>query len=61
MTLQDQLTVIDETIAKLEGRRTEIINRMDLSSRQHAVNVIVFPNRTAVVETTYSAGRHVWL
>ncbi len=63
MTLNDELTVIDETIAELEGRRTELINRMDLSGRRRpkaGKNVIEFPKRPAVVEASYQGARHVW-
>jgi tetrahydromethanopterin S-methyltransferase subunit B len=60
MTLNDELTVIDETIAELEGRRTEIINRMDLTGRTQTGNVITFPARQGVVATSYSTPRHVW-
>ena len=61
MTLNDELTVIDEALAELEGRRTAIINRMDASSRpQVGKNVIVFPNRPSVIETSYKGARYVW-
>jgi hypothetical protein len=60
MTLNDELTVIDETIAELERRRTEIINRMDLTGRTQAGNVITFPKRPGVVAASYTTPRHVW-
>jgi hypothetical protein len=60
MTLNDELIVLDETIAELEGRHTEIINRMDFPAQPQAANVIRFPARTAVAETTYGTARHVW-
>jgi len=63
MTLNDELIVIDETIAELEGRRTELINRMDLRGRRRPAadkNVIEFPNGSSVVEARYHDARHVW-
>jgi hypothetical protein len=65
MTLNDELLVIDETIAELEGRRTEIINRMEVSGRPKttvaaATNLLSFPTPPAVVVTSYRAARHPW-
>jgi len=61
MTLNDELAVIDETIAELEDRRTEIIHRLEVSARATAAgNLLQFPNRPAVVVTSYGAPRHVW-
>jgi hypothetical protein len=61
MTLDDELNVIDATIAELEERRTNIIHRMEASARATATgNLLQFPNRPAVVATSYGAPRHVW-
>jgi 5,10-methylene-tetrahydrofolate dehydrogenase/methenyl tetrahydrofolate cyclohydrolase len=66
MTINDELNVIDETIAELEGRRIEIINRMEVSGRPRAAamvssaNVVEFPTRPSVVVSSYSNARHVW-
>jgi hypothetical protein len=64
MTLNDELLVIDETIAELEGRRTEIINRMEVSGWPHSTmrtsNLLAFPSQPAVVVTSYRAARHPW-
>jgi hypothetical protein len=54
MTLNDELNVIDETIAELEGRRAEIINRITDrvsdadSSHQDSAKILSFPNRVRV-------------
>jgi hypothetical protein len=54
MTLNDELNVLDETIAELEGRRTELINRIAnrVSDRgslgRGSSNVLDFPNRIRV-------------
>jgi hypothetical protein len=61
MTLDDELNVIDATIAELEECRTNIIHRMEASARATATgNLLQFPNRPAVVATSYGAPRHVW-
>jgi hypothetical protein len=66
MTLNDELLVIDETISELETRRTQIIHLMEANSRSAAAaaktgtNIINFPARATVVETGYSASRHIW-
>ncbi len=63
MTLNDELEVIDETIAELESRRIEIINRMESvkvePSSNRDRNVLQFP-RSSVVASTYTTARHVW-
>jgi hypothetical protein len=54
MTLDDELNVLDETIAELEGRRTELINRITnrvsdrASSGRGSSNVLDFPTRIRV-------------
>jgi hypothetical protein len=64
MTLNDELDVIDETIAELEGRRTDIINRMEVAGRPRTISssnkVLSFPARSEVVVTSYKSARHVW-
>jgi hypothetical protein len=69
MTLNDELLVIDETIAELDGRRTEIINRMEMTGRSRrpraaamatSANVLAFPARPSVLVSSYKAARHVW-
>lgn len=69
MTSKDELTIIDEAIAELEERRTEIINRMGENDRPKVTtgdasvapaNVIMFPSRPSVIETTYNTPRHIW-
>jgi hypothetical protein len=62
MTLGDQLEVVDETIAQLERRRTEIIHRMyDANAPASAVgNLLQFPNRASVVVASYGTPRHAW-
>ena len=61
MTLNDELTVIDQTISELEGRRTEIINNMDAPT---GPNIIQFPRQLGMVrvETYRGSGtrRHIW-
>lgn len=64
MTLNDELTVIDETISELEGRRTEIINRMAVTLQVTGTGgskVIPFPSKPRVTVRKYtgSAG-HIW-
>jgi hypothetical protein len=68
MTLNDELQVIDETLSELEGRRTEIINRMEVTGRSRrrtravatAANVIAFPARSSVLVVSYKDSRHAW-
>jgi hypothetical protein len=63
MTLNDELQVIDETLAELENRRIEIINQMERVKVERSANrdtkVIQFP-RLSVTVSTYRAARHVW-
>jgi hypothetical protein len=63
MTLNDELTIIDETLAELEGRRVEIINHMKIVTERvdHRGNleIIPFPKHDVQV-ATYSVPRHVW-
>jgi hypothetical protein len=63
MTLKDELEVIDETIAELESRRIDIINRMEVVKRKLGSNrdgnLLPFPNPSVVI-SRYSKTRHVW-
>jgi hypothetical protein len=64
MTLKEELAVIDEQIAKLESRRTEIINVMDClpkTTLSEGTKVIHFPAKPRV--TVRESGRttsHIW-
>jgi hypothetical protein len=52
MTLDDELHVIDETIAELEGRRTELICRItNRVNDRGSSKVLEFPNRIRVSES----------
>lgn len=55
--LQDELDMIDEAIAKLEDRRTNIIAQMNRTSlhKQDPSKVLTFPGRVTV--TRYSSNR----
>jgi hypothetical protein len=63
MTLNDELVVIDETIAELETRRIDIISRMEVLKRQIGSsrdgNLLPFP-RPSVMVSRYNKARHVW-
>jgi hypothetical protein len=49
MTLDDELHVIDETIAELEGRRIELICRItNRVNDRGSSKVLEFPNRIRV-------------
>jgi hypothetical protein len=61
MTLKDELAVIDETIAELEGRRTEIIHKMGSAIRvASAGNLLEFPNQSDVVVTRSKTRNPIW-
>jgi hypothetical protein len=64
MALNDELQVIDETIAVLENRRTEIVNQMEsLSANRYSggpSKVIQFPSITLIRVDKSKPGSHVW-
>jgi hypothetical protein len=53
MTLEDELAFLDETIAEPEGRRTDIVNRMDAIHHQATGNVISFPARASAADIAH--------
>jgi hypothetical protein len=61
MMIQDELEVIDQTISELEGRRVEIINRMEKlkDNLGSGKKVIPFP-KPAIAVISYTSPRHVW-
>jgi hypothetical protein len=63
MTLKDELKIIDETMAELESRRIDIINRMEVVKRKLGANrnsnLLPFP-KPSVVVSRYNKTRHVW-
>jgi hypothetical protein len=63
MTLNDELEVIDETIAELEGRRIEIIHKMETLNVEipsnFQGNLLGFP-KSSIVVSKYSKKGDVW-
>ena len=58
VTLNDELTVIDQTITELEGRRTEILNKLETGA---GPKLIQFPRTPAVSVEVYSGiPRPLW-
>jgi hypothetical protein len=48
-TLYEELEIIDEALAELEERRTNLVNRIESSiSKCGSSNVLSFPNRVTV-------------
>jgi energy-coupling factor transporter ATP-binding protein EcfA2 len=64
MTLKEELIVIDEAIAELDERRTNLINKLHELRSDHVVsdegNLIPFPTASGIVVSSHSGSRHAW-
>lgn len=62
MTLTDELEVIDQTLAELDGRRTEIVNQMVCKPTRQKGKLVQFPRRDAIRVQVYTheVNRHIW-
>jgi hypothetical protein len=62
MTLQDELAVIDQTLAELLGRRAEIVSTLEPTATPQDPKLIQFPEQhPRVEEYTYTGtGGRMW-